>query len=185
MDAAFAEALREARIGARLSQDDVAEQMTERGYEFHQTTIGKIERGNRRVTVGEAVELADIVGFPLALLVEKNPASLIARRAEIEAKTRQLLSDLVALERSVHDARDRLDELVNLAVELDELAGEELLEWRGERMTAGAFLRDLFDIGGLDGLERSWEQFALSPGGRDLLSHFGLLSVSRRRSSEQ
>lgn len=175
VDAVFANAVRDARLAAGVSQDDLATQMAQRGFDFHQTTIAKIERGARRVTVGEAAELADIVGIPLAAVLERDPASVSARRVEIETKTRQVLVDLIALEDRARDARGHLDELLNLAVDFDGIAGDNLAEWRGERMTAGAFLHDLFDLGDdLDSLNSSWEQFARSPGGAATLNHFGL-----------
>lgn len=169
----FANAVRDARLAAGMSQDDLATQMAQRGFDFHQTTIAKIERGARRVTVGEAAELADIAGIPLAAVLERDPASVPARRAEIEAKTRRVLGDLVALEERARDVRGRLGELLQLAVEFDAMVGDDLVEWRGERMTAGAFLHDLFDVLDVDALA-DWDRFARSSGGAALLRHFGL-----------
>lgn len=52
-----------------MTQGKVAEEMTERGHSFSQQTVAKIETGSRRVSVGEAAELADIIGRDLALLI--------------------------------------------------------------------------------------------------------------------
>ncbi|GAA1768434.1 helix-turn-helix domain-containing protein [Agromyces humatus] len=173
VDAVFANAVRDARLAAGMSQDDLGTRMARRGFDFHQTTIAKIERGARRVTVGEAAELADIVGIPLAAVLERDPASMPAKRAQLEAKTRAVIIDLVALEDRARDARVRLDELLQLAVEFDELAGEDLVEWRGERMTAGTFLRDLLSVLDVDALS-DWDRFTRSAGGAAMLHHFGL-----------
>ncbi|WP_448002548.1 helix-turn-helix domain-containing protein [Agromyces bauzanensis] len=184
LDSAFARAVRDARLALGLSQDDLGARMAQRGYDFHQTTIAKIERGARRVAVGEAAELADILGIPLAAVLGRDPASVSARRAQIEAKTRRVLADLAALEDRAREARGRLDELLQLAVEFDATVGEDLVEWRGERMTAGAFLGDLFDVLDVDALS-DWERFARSSGGAAMLRHFGLVRGSQVTSLER
>ncbi|WP_022891227.1 helix-turn-helix domain-containing protein [Agromyces subbeticus] len=173
VDVAFANAMRDARLAAGISQGDLGARMAQRGFDFHQTTIAKIERGARRVTVGEAAELADIAGVPLAAILERDSASVPARRAQLEAKTRAVLVDLIALDDRARDARERLDGLLQLAVEFDAMVGEDLVEWRGERMTAGAFLGDLLDVLDVDALSE-WEQFTRSSGGAAMLRHFGL-----------
>lgn len=59
--------------------------MIERGYEgFHQTTIYKIEIGERKVEVHEAFELADIVGEALDLMMDHSPESLSRRKRRVE-----------------------------------------------------------------------------------------------------
>jgi transcriptional regulator with XRE-family HTH domain len=68
-DTLFAEHFRIARRSLNVSQETVAEEMTQRGYSLHVTAVGKIERGDRRVSIGEAAALADILGLPLDLLL--------------------------------------------------------------------------------------------------------------------
>ena len=72
-DAAFAQCLRVAREAARLTQQQVAEAMSGRGYPMRQNTISKIEAGDRLVWLGEAVALAEIVGVSLAELAAGPP----------------------------------------------------------------------------------------------------------------
>ncbi|MEY9851248.1 transcriptional regulator with XRE-family HTH domain [Leifsonia sp. EB41] len=50
-----------ARSGAGLSREYVADALDRLGYSMHPSAIGKIERNERRVTVGEAQALATIV----------------------------------------------------------------------------------------------------------------------------
>lgn len=51
------------REAKKLSQDELAQRMTERGFGFSQATIWKIEQGKRPVKVSEAVALADALGL--------------------------------------------------------------------------------------------------------------------------
>lgn len=71
--------------------------MAERGFDFHQATVYKIEAGSRRVPIEEAVALADIVAMPLTALVA-NP------------RMQQGQYDLV---REGHDHVQNLAEVVN------------------------------------------------------------------------
>ncbi|MFJ7289241.1 helix-turn-helix domain-containing protein [Curtobacterium sp. NPDC098951] len=81
IDESFASAVRETRTRLGVSQDRLAAEVAKRGYSFHVTTVGKIERGDRRVTVGEAVALADALDVSLESLVH-NKQDLTASFAE-------------------------------------------------------------------------------------------------------
>ncbi len=58
-DDMLARRIREARERIGLSQEQLALRMNARGHDFRQQTIYKVETGNRRVTYGEAVDLAE------------------------------------------------------------------------------------------------------------------------------
>ena len=57
-DAILARRLRALREAAQLTQRQLADRMAGAGYQMHQTTIAKIESGDRPVTIGEAVAAA-------------------------------------------------------------------------------------------------------------------------------
>jgi transcriptional regulator with XRE-family HTH domain len=60
---AIAANIRAERARARLSQQDVADAMRQRGFAYwRQQTTGATERGERRVTADELVALADVLG---------------------------------------------------------------------------------------------------------------------------
>lgn len=61
-DQRFAANLRLARERAGMSQDDLAQRMSDQGYKFHQNTITRIESGRRKVSLEEANQLAQAVG---------------------------------------------------------------------------------------------------------------------------
>ncbi|WP_315551284.1 helix-turn-helix transcriptional regulator [Microbacterium aurum] len=62
LDQKFAAAFRYARLQSGLSQADVAEKLRSMGFDVSQPVVGKIERGVRKVTVGESQAIARIVG---------------------------------------------------------------------------------------------------------------------------
>jgi len=65
VDETFGTRFLAARKASGMSQESVVTALAERGYKLHVTAIGKIERGERRVTVGEAEALASAVGYTL------------------------------------------------------------------------------------------------------------------------
>lgn len=81
------ERLRAARTRARQPQQHIATVMAmSHGYTtWRQTTVGRVEAGERSLQLGEALALADIIGIPLADLVSEEPTRLEtgARLAEL------------------------------------------------------------------------------------------------------
>jgi ribosome-binding protein aMBF1 (putative translation factor) len=69
LDAVFARRVCEARRAAGLKQQDLADLMSSTGRKMHRSQIGKIEAGDRVVSVGEAVQLAAFLEVDLAELV--------------------------------------------------------------------------------------------------------------------
>lgn len=65
------------------SQTELARKMKERGFDaFHQTTISRVEKGERPVRLGEAVAFADIFGRPLESMLAA-PSAEVAPDVEI------------------------------------------------------------------------------------------------------
>ena len=62
---AFGRRLRGLREDAGLTQRQLADVMRGAGYKIHQTTVAKIEAGERTVSVDEAAQLADVLGIDL------------------------------------------------------------------------------------------------------------------------
>jgi|SRR6185312_6452284 len=60
-DERFAANIREERERQKVSQADVAKAMKERGWSWHPQTVQRAEVGHRKVSVGEAEALADIL----------------------------------------------------------------------------------------------------------------------------
>src|SRR4051812_21058121 len=60
-DARLAENVRKLREKAGMSQTALAEQMRERGHNWHQQTVGRVESGTQPVRYSEAVALGAIL----------------------------------------------------------------------------------------------------------------------------
>ncbi|MGI9001977.1 MAG: helix-turn-helix domain-containing protein [Pseudonocardia sp.] len=69
----FAVNVREYRDQIGLSQDELAQRMTERGFGFTQATVWKIEQGKRAVRIAEAVALMDALGLPSWMHLTRSP----------------------------------------------------------------------------------------------------------------
>jgi transcriptional regulator with XRE-family HTH domain len=109
LDEALAKRIRELRTEAGLTQQQLAERMTLAGSKMHQTTIAKIEAGERPVVVGEAVLLAALLNASLDDLIAvagaTDKSSNAMRRAARELEARNAVR---ALEREVEKRRVEL-----------------------------------------------------------------------------
>lgn len=97
-DDTFARRLREFRLQAGMTQQQLADVMTRTGNRIHRSTIGKIESGARPVTIGEAVQLAGILGVPLTEMVTGTGTDAARIEAQLTVTSRK----------SEADERDRL-----------------------------------------------------------------------------
>lgn len=106
MDKTFADQFAAARSTLGISQERLSAEMARRGYPIHVTAIGKIEKGSRKVSVGEAAAIADVLGLPLDLLLggettlrsayAAHDRTFDALTAAVEADVRALLDVVVA-----------------------------------------------------------------------------------------
>jgi transcriptional regulator with XRE-family HTH domain len=69
----YAKSIESIRIRAAMSQAEVAERMTERGFSFHSTTVSKVERGERRLALDEAAALAAVLHVSIDSLTGARP----------------------------------------------------------------------------------------------------------------
>ena len=95
-----------------MSQEDLAQAMSRAGLAFHQSTIYKIESGERRVQLTEAIALAKIFGVSVDQLASSRT---------------DRLSELAALRRAIaerHDERLRIElAILDHEVEIGDLRG--------------------------------------------------------------
>jgi transcriptional regulator with XRE-family HTH domain len=85
----FGEVVRGWRQDRNWSQEDVAERLRHQGFDMHQTTVAKIERGARPLRVAEATALAEVFEMPIMAVFElslpEDPmGNLDSRRRELE-----------------------------------------------------------------------------------------------------
>lgn len=95
-----------------MTQAQLAVQMSGGGFTMHQTTIAKIEAGERPVTVGEAVALALVLGVDLTDLVTERGidelAQALADQAHCQERVQAETERLAAADAAAADAQRRL-----------------------------------------------------------------------------
>lgn len=89
----FGEAVRTWRLDRKWSQEDLAERLRHQGFEMHQTTVAKIERGARPLRVAEAAAIADVFDMPIMAVFGQSspldrPVNLDSQRRVEEARVR-------------------------------------------------------------------------------------------------
>jgi transcriptional regulator with XRE-family HTH domain len=120
----FAENLRAARERAGLSQQDLANRMGENGHPMPQQTINRIENGQRRVEISEALALARSVGGHIDSLV--RPQHLLDEAWRLLDGAREVREARAAADR-LESARARLEKHIARVTEAghaDALADE-------------------------------------------------------------
>lgn len=141
IDGAVGATVRAYRLDMGKSQEALAAEMTHRGFPMSQPTIGKIERGDRKVTLGEALAFADTLGIdPLALtrLSVDVPSDVLLRR--IADGRANLKETLRGFEEMQYALTVEADDLAHVTSELEELlleAVEDIVkEYRNETTEA-------------------------------------------------
>ena len=147
VDDLFGGSLKYWREMRNLTQEAVTAEMVKRGFDFHQSTLYKIESGKRRVLLGEGMALAEILEVPLSRLTEpevNSEPSLLASlkfgaKLEIDAIYKALtgLSDVFL-------AATVLGQTVSL---LEEVSGDKEFEFSGVTATARDFYEPLIYSG--------------------------------------
>src|SRR6476661_7860338 len=73
----FGEKVRQWRRERNWSQEDVADKLRMQGFDMHQTTVAKIERGTRPLRVAEAAAIAAVFRVPpLAVFLGPPPTQM-------------------------------------------------------------------------------------------------------------
>lgn len=109
-DQRFAENLRVIREDRRMSQAELARQMKGRGWPYHQQTVHKVEAGARKVGLGEAKDLAEILGTSVDRLTwPTREASLVEVLNTAASRARAAVEQIAIGTRSLAAARRQLE----------------------------------------------------------------------------
>lgn len=81
LDARIAARAASMRLSIGLTQVDMAQLMARHGYRWHDTTVAKVEHHVRRVSGGELVALADVLGVSVDYLAGTLDSEAGRRRA--------------------------------------------------------------------------------------------------------
>lgn len=122
--------VRELRERSGLSQDELAQRMTDRGFGFSQATIWKIESKQRPVKVSEAAALGNALELRSWTYLTARP-EVSRHHAELEAANRNAYQAYEALKAAATEyLRAQID--LSLVVRLARDAGLEVdNRWRG------------------------------------------------------
>jgi transcriptional regulator with XRE-family HTH domain len=72
IESAFAASLKSLRDAKSMTQADLAEKMSMRGFKWHPATVYKIENGERQVQLAEAVEVARILDISIEEMTQES-----------------------------------------------------------------------------------------------------------------
>lgn len=159
IDDEFGEALRIARQSAGVTQEDLSAAVGQMGIKLSQATIGKIERGERKVTVGESQALSRALGLYRDELIRGiSTTSASVLREQLAMLRDELKNALHAFEsgqaivesRAQHlDIRDQYE----LQQPVLESIEEVIAEYRHDQEAANAARRHRAHLDGAD----DWE----------------------------
>lgn len=126
----FGEVVRGWRQDRNWSQDEVAEHLRHQGFEMHQTTVAKIERGARPLRVAEAAALAEVFGMPIMAVFElslpdDHATELVSHRIELEQARKRVDDSRETLYTVAQHHASLLAEVEKIILRLnDDVAGE-------------------------------------------------------------
>lgn len=138
LDKQFAEGVKRARLQAKMTQEQLTQAMVDRGFGFYQATMYKVESGARRVTVGEAIALAQILGTSVESLAGTGPDSIDAPGMTLDE--RRALVDLV------RDRQARLDVVTTARREAELQAARAVDRAASLRAEESAARAELLDV---------------------------------------
>lgn len=101
-DEVFRVQVRQRRTALGWSQQRLTDELVKLGYPWHQTTVAKVEAGQRRLSLGEATALARVLGGSLAEMASESVADMDARIRDLRHQERLLM------ERKLEDVDEQL-----------------------------------------------------------------------------
>jgi transcriptional regulator with XRE-family HTH domain len=125
----FGEKVRQWRRARNWSQDDLAHRLRSRGFDMHQTTVAKIERGTRPLRVAEAAAIAFIFRVPpLAVFMGPPPEKLPWSIRDMHETIEMAESHLAELKEEMESSAKTYIEQQALVFELADVLNRAALE---------------------------------------------------------
>ena len=111
--------IRSIREEKNLTQTQLAERMAEAlGTGIYQTTVGRIENGDRALSLSEAAVLADTLNVPISSLASMaSPTTPETRRQNYAHKIMDAVNHLVTAESAIRTVRRTAEDLESLPPE--------------------------------------------------------------------
>ncbi|WP_078057361.1 helix-turn-helix transcriptional regulator [Corynebacterium provencense] len=135
--------IRERRERAGMTQSELAKLMTKRlGNSIYQTTIGRIENGERSLSLTEATVIADALNVPIHdLSYRASPTTPETLRQNYIIRITEAVNSLVMAESALKSLSNTADNLIDLP-EDQRTALPDGLQKRISNLSADAFIYD-------------------------------------------
>lgn len=108
--------LRRLRIARGWSQEEVAQRMSAYGYDWHQTTVGRIEAAQRPLRLNEAADMCRLFGVALERLMwpdpDLAPEEIDAAITDVKRRYAASQQEWVAARNHEDKTRERLQNLM-------------------------------------------------------------------------
>ena len=166
IDTTIGERLKHWRNFLGFTQEEICQGMSARGFEFFQSTIHNIEKGKRRVSIGEAVALAETLGVTLDNLTNPEVTSAPWLVASLSYGARL---ELVAIRKALEALTEARAAEVGMknTMTIHKAEIEKVLEFNGKQATPKDFFDPLINKGvkpaieALEGLLKESEEITL------------------------
>jgi transcriptional regulator with XRE-family HTH domain len=107
------------RLARGMSQADLAADLQERGFPFHQQAILKVENGTRPLKVEEVSAIADVFGIGAAVLLQSGDEAAQQTRARMLQHVTRLELEIGELDRQLLSKTRNLDAAKQALAKLD------------------------------------------------------------------
>jgi transcriptional regulator with XRE-family HTH domain len=146
-DSIFGSRLRYSREAAKLTQETLADSMQSRGFDFSQATIYKIENGKRKVSIGEALALAEIVASDITALTATGDQDLVVLAQDMRSHARNFF---LTIETADAVAIDLGNQSMYLRIAIEDFektfGPDKTFDFGGRLTTPRAFYERLFHV---------------------------------------
>jgi transcriptional regulator with XRE-family HTH domain len=135
----FASNLKRWRIAKGMTQEALNNAMVERGFDFHPTTIYRIETGRRRVLIGEGIALAAVLDVPLEVLAGNDENSEAELLTKMRLGAESMLFFMKNASNELSEARLRCQIYIEANLKkMEKLGVSESKSYFGEKETTAA-----------------------------------------------
>lgn len=125
----FGERVKEWRQARNWKQEDLAEKLRELGFEMHQTTVAKLEKGSRPLRVAEASAIATIFGVPpLAVFLGPPPERTPMPLERMHEKLQSAQEHLEQIRQAIYEIAKTYADQVLAVTEMAQVMNEAALD---------------------------------------------------------
>lgn len=125
----FGEKVRQWRQARNWSQEDLAAELRQLGFDMHQTTVAKLEKGSRPLRVAEAAAISTIFGVPaLAVFLEPPPEGTPMTLEAMHRNLQQTEEHLESMRQSIYKMAMAYADVVMKSAEMTRVLNKAALD---------------------------------------------------------